>query len=207
MSSDTKIEKALTEASAKIELAGLSSKENGNLDPFAAPLAREPIDEAVHLFLKEAAKTPCLNVVRSLESHQTRLPQRRILNGFGAASGLTKAPYHRGIIPITGMVMRSALEAERQKAAISNEAKANVQERFPMTEAKEITEFFSERASAEKLTTAIVGRTPELIAFRPMMTQGVMSGMLLPMVPGGILAAAIIAQAIGDKIIARRAGK
>lgn len=208
MASDTKIEKALTQASAKIELAGVSSKENGNLDPFADPSMREPTDEAVYLFLKEAKKTPCLKVVRSLENHQMRLPQRRILNGFGAASGLTKAPYHRGIIPTTGIVMRSDLETERQKTAISNEAKADVKERFPITEAKEIVELFSERAAAEALTTAIIQRTPELTAFRPIMTEGVMSGMFLPIVHGGVLAAAIIYQAIADKrAIARREGK
>jgi hypothetical protein len=204
MSSDSKIEKALSEASIKIELAGVSSKENGNLDPFADPSARGPTDEAVHLFLKEATRTPCLNVLRSLETHQTRLPRHRILNGFGAASQLAKAPYHRGIIPITGIVMRSDLETQRQKTVISNEAKADVQEKVPMTEAKEIIDFFSERAAAEELTTALVGRTPELVAFRPTMTQGVISGSLLPMLTGGVLMAAIIAQAIGDKITSRR---
>jgi hypothetical protein len=139
-------------------------------------------------------------VVRSLENHQMGLPQLRILNGFGAASELTKAPRDRGIIPITGMVvMSSNLEAEGQKIAISNEAKAGVQERFPMAEAKEIIEYFSELAPAEGLTTAIIGRTPELITFRQMMTQGILSGRFLPLLEGGLLAAAIIAQAIADK--------
>ena len=205
MPSDSKIEKALKQASAKVEHAGIWSKENGNLEPFADPLAREPIDETVHLFLKEAVKTPCLQVVRSLESNQMRPSRQKIFNGFGAASALTKAPYGRGIIPITGMYMRSNLEIEGQKKVTSDEAKANLlEERFPVFQTGEILENFSEIGKAQELTTALIGRTPELIQFRPTMTQGIMGGMCLPFIEGGLLGGVLIYQAICDKIEVRR---